>query len=108
MHCVARLEAAAESEAHEGWKGIAIPSAQRPAAAKELAFDSRITSRIAGDDRAIEVAGPFPDQAVEIAHTVKIGSTGSRKWQRVRCRGSIPSSNGLLKRPILRSIHFGE
>src|SRR5687768_15599705 len=69
---VAGFEAAAKAVAHECRKISTIFGALRSAAAEQLAIETRVAARVAGDHGRIEISNPFPDESVDIVNTEKV------------------------------------
>ena len=72
MDGVAGFEAAAKAVAHKRGKISAVFGALRGATAKELAVETGVASRVAGDHGCIEIGDPFPDETMEILNAKKV------------------------------------
>src|SRR5881396_2855579 len=86
MDSVACLEAAPKSVAHKRREITSILRSFRPAATKELAVQTRVATRIAGNHGGVEVGHPFPDEAVQIVDAENIGSPPAHRGKDFRRR----------------------
>lgn len=72
LNGVVRLEAGAESVAHEGGEISGVFRPLRTPAAKKFPARAGIAPRITSDHGAIEVCNPFPNEPMEVSNAPEI------------------------------------